>query len=1056
MEGKKVVELTMLPGPGAKSTEQRIEITSWTTGVLVFLVAIWALFGHKLRRIHLSEGSAACGLGLVCGLLLLATRHYFVQQAVVTHLLAFSADSFFTFLLPPVIFYAGLSLEKKMFFAYLGPILALGIVGTGIAFLLTAAFLWAGFAGFRLLRLQDCLALGAIFSATDSVATLQVLNADTQPLLFSMLFGEGIINDATSVVLLGTINRLFPATAFTTTPLTHTPPSPTSTADRHPLSNASTPAAVWHGQGSEAHSTSFMGTVGGDMLATFLYLFITSLSLGVVTGLGTSYLVTRFAGKGPHHEVAMIGLLSYLSYLVAEVAQLSGILSLFCCAIIISHLALPNLWVQADVAGASTAIAKALNVPVCWSLAGRSTTLNAFKTLSYISEGTIFIYLGMDALDPNKWESAHVGEALSLCGVLLLLLLLSRAASVIPIITLYNWTAQTKISTTDIFVIWWSGLMRGAVSVALAYSYFDVQITGAHTSAERHRSTLIAATLLTVLITVMILGWLTQPLMQVLVEEPHKSLLDKLRLSVSCFGRKRSSYSQDNSSGPGGSISMQPMHNGTTLATHPLPAPQLAHGAYPSAPSGIGAVVGLGVGTRPALACEGDGTRGDLPPPPAQLAPQHTSSAPLLLCPDQTGVHSTGHPFPLTSSSSAASPNPSRLGVSVRLNRGGGDSSSSSTVATGAPVAAWAGLVNGTRKTLTLAGARSANMHAATSSSVLPPLPASPQAKVSRPVEGLASEGRAGSNREGRRADQGTGAGRLMEQGQAGEGQEVLGRRQPSPPAPSPEELSEHRSWGGWLGSWGWAPHPQSYEPCSSSPEDEEQGRDRLHPHLQRSSQQGVGAAAGGEAGAGGAGAQAKLTGLRLPLRPEPPAASSTPQTHAPEAVVLPEVVVSGVQGQPESDGMRHATQLQGAQQLGVGGLAPEGSQVQAVGGNSIRSAASTSPFTLAASSTASELHATGSPFGVSGEAILLKSAEAHDGQPQAARRGKGEKVASVSEASGGGSRTRSTKARVKGETSGESERRPEVKSRQDAPADCLAPAPGYLHRAIDIVPTGQ
>ncbi|GFH30031.1 Na_H_Exchanger domain-containing protein [Haematococcus lacustris] len=243
-----------------------------------------------------------------------------------------------------------------MFFAYLGPILALGIVGTGIAFLLTAAFLWAGFAGFRLLRLQDCLALGAIFSATDSVATLQ---------------------------------------------------------------------------GSEAHPTTFMGTVGGDMLATFLYLFITSLSLGVVTGLGTSYLVTRFAGKGPHHEVAMIGLLSYLSYLVAEVAQLSGILSLFCCAIIISHLALPNL-----------------------SLAGRSTTLNAFKTLSYISEGTIFIYLGMDALDPNKWESAHVGEALSLCGVLLLLLLLSRAASVIPIITLYNWTAQTKISTTDIFVIW--------------------------------------------------------------------------------------------------------------------------------------------------------------------------------------------------------------------------------------------------------------------------------------------------------------------------------------------------------------------------------------------------------------------------------------------------------------------------------------------------------------------------------------------------------------------------------------------------------------------------
>jgi hypothetical protein len=43
---------------------------------------------------------------------------------------------------------------------------------------------------FHLSHLQDCLALGAIFSATDSVATLQVLSADSHPVLFSLVFGE--------------------------------------------------------------------------------------------------------------------------------------------------------------------------------------------------------------------------------------------------------------------------------------------------------------------------------------------------------------------------------------------------------------------------------------------------------------------------------------------------------------------------------------------------------------------------------------------------------------------------------------------------------------------------------------------------------------------------------------------------------------------------------------------------------------------------------------------------------------------------------------------------
>ena len=47
--------------------------------------------------------------------------------------------------------------------------------------------------------------MGAIFATTDSVAVLQVLEEDRAPLLFSLVFGEGVINDATSVALLRTV-----------------------------------------------------------------------------------------------------------------------------------------------------------------------------------------------------------------------------------------------------------------------------------------------------------------------------------------------------------------------------------------------------------------------------------------------------------------------------------------------------------------------------------------------------------------------------------------------------------------------------------------------------------------------------------------------------------------------------------------------------------------------------------------------------------------------------------------------------------------------------------
>lgn len=79
--------------------------------------------------------------------------------------------------------------------------------------------------------------------------------------------------------------------------------------------------------------------------------------------------------------MAIITLLSYLSYLLADVTGLSGILALFVCGVVVSHYALPNV-----------------------SAEGRQATMTGFRTASYLAEGIIFIYVGMDCLDPLKWK----------------------------------------------------------------------------------------------------------------------------------------------------------------------------------------------------------------------------------------------------------------------------------------------------------------------------------------------------------------------------------------------------------------------------------------------------------------------------------------------------------------------------------------------------------------------------------------------------------------------------------------------------------------------------
>lgn len=194
-------------------------------------------------------------------------------------------------------------------------------------------------------------------------------------------------------------------------------------------------------------------------------------------------------------------LMPYLSYMLAELLSLSGILTVFFCGIVMSHYTWHNI-----------------------TESSRTTTRHAFATLSFIAETFIFLYVGMDAVDSEKWKSTNVHPltSISLSAALLMSVILGRAAFVFPLSSLSNFLRRTsgaKISFRHQVIIWWAGLMRGAVSIALAYNQF----TSSGPSASPYHGTVITSTIIVVLVSTVVCGMLTKPLVDWLIPDHIRS-----------------------------------------------------------------------------------------------------------------------------------------------------------------------------------------------------------------------------------------------------------------------------------------------------------------------------------------------------------------------------------------------------------------------------------------------------------------------------------------------------------------------------------------------------
>ncbi|CAH4006773.1 unnamed protein product [Pieris brassicae] len=288
-------------------------------------------------------------VGVLIGALLLSTHSVHVQPL--------TPDTFFLYMLPPIILDAGYFMPNRLFFDHLGTILLFAVVGTVFNTLTIGLSLWAcgqtGMFAFQT-PLLDMLLFSALISAVDPVAVLAVFEEiHVDEILYIVVFGESLLNDAVTVVLY----HMFEA---------YTEMGP-----------------------SKLMYTDFLAGFGSFIVVAF-----GGTCIGVVWGFATG-LVTRFTHEVRVIEPIFIFVMAYLAYLNAEMFHMSGILAITFCGITMKN------YVEANISHKS-----------------HTTIKYTMKMLSSSSETIIFMFLGVATVNNNHvWNTWFVLLTIVFCSV---------------------------------------------------------------------------------------------------------------------------------------------------------------------------------------------------------------------------------------------------------------------------------------------------------------------------------------------------------------------------------------------------------------------------------------------------------------------------------------------------------------------------------------------------------------------------------------------------------------------------------------------------------------
>jgi len=322
---------------------------------LTLIVCILLAYVIKEHNIHYVPESAA---SMIVGVVIGGATKFLVDDLT---LYQFSPEVFFFVLLPPIIFEAGYSLKMKHFFKNFGTIVLYAIVGTFVSTFIVG---YLTFYSARIGLIMDvnkenpieALLFGALISAVDPVATLSIMGSPEMhcnQLLYSLVFGESVLNDAVAIVLFKTFRRLY-----------------------------------------DPDAPSLTGSTISLAIVNFLSVSIISILIGVGMGMFTSFIFKRTTIRDfPRLETSLLFLFCYCCYATAEAINLSGIMALFFNGIVLSHYNSYNL-----------------------SRDSRYATESIFSTLATVAETVVYLYMGMGVFTSlNKWNLNFLLLAYSFC-----------------------------------------------------------------------------------------------------------------------------------------------------------------------------------------------------------------------------------------------------------------------------------------------------------------------------------------------------------------------------------------------------------------------------------------------------------------------------------------------------------------------------------------------------------------------------------------------------------------------------------------------------------------
>ncbi|EOD36562.1 transmembrane Na+/H+ exchanger [Emiliania huxleyi CCMP1516] len=390
-----------------EEAEEEIIMLKWATVIGIAALGATFILGFLAESIHLHwlpEAAIGVLVGMFAsGLALMAHSDGLLEKE------KFDFEFFMIWLLPPIIFEAGFNMNVQSFIANLCPTAFFAFIGTfASTFVVGGLVWWFGQMGLCYpLGMLAALTFGSLISATDPVTVLAVFQALGVKIdLFSMVFGESVLNDAVAIVLSRTLLS---------------------------FNNPENPVDAEH-------------ILGAGKL--FLIIFIGSLLIGAVGGILSSLtfklLDLRHHDEMLYMEAALSFVFPWCAYFVAEASELSGIVSIMSCGMVMATYTRPNFSPRAV-----------------------RLTARAYKVVALIAETFVFVYLGMATITfpiftYTVWHfffwatlACFVGRLHIYIGSFLTNCFRDATSKPPPISPAYS------------FVMWFSGL-RGGVAFALA------------------------------------------------------------------------------------------------------------------------------------------------------------------------------------------------------------------------------------------------------------------------------------------------------------------------------------------------------------------------------------------------------------------------------------------------------------------------------------------------------------------------------------------------------------------------------------------------------------